>query len=43
MRHLLHRLRRRRRPYDWRTERECEWLWDDLPVSHAKVVRSPAP
>lgn len=37
---LLRRLRRRPRPYDWRTRRECEWLWDDLPVSHVRVVRT---
>ena len=31
--------RRRRLPYDWRSERECEALWDDLPRSHVKVLR----
>lgn len=35
---LLRRLLRRSRPYDWRTERECEWLWDDEPPKHVKVI-----
>lgn len=29
----------RRRPYDWRQARECEWLWDDEPPRHVKVLR----
>ena len=27
------------RPYDWRSERECEELWDEVPPRHVKVLR----